>query len=279
MNNVSCVIFHPRQELILSNSEDKTIRVWDMAKRTGIQTFRREHDRFWIMAAHPEQNLFAAGMCSWKKNETNIASSTLSSTLKATIAVWLSLSWKESAQHMLHTRIRSFISRSVISGHTIFRTTAMCLSCLLGDPLLRIHAAWITILLKKPFCCVRWVTFLSLSSDDNRLTTCVVLWRRRKVAPMNFTRSPTTAGQEIRWSPFGVWVLLQFLLRATDLRSWKWRHRRYVNDIFISCLMVAFASDPCKEPEERDHQQDQRSFPHRYAIPRRPYLRAFAIRR
>lgn len=61
MNNVSCVIFHPRQELILSNSEDKTIRVWDMAKRTGIQTFRREHDRFWIMAAHPEKNLFAAG--------------------------------------------------------------------------------------------------------------------------------------------------------------------------------------------------------------------------
>ena len=61
-NNVSCVIFHPRQELILSNSEDKTIRVWDMAKRTIIQTFEREHDRFWIMAAHPEKNLFAAGL-------------------------------------------------------------------------------------------------------------------------------------------------------------------------------------------------------------------------
>ncbi len=60
-NNVSCVIFHPHQELILSNSEDKTIRVWDMSKRTGVQTFRREHDRFWILAAHPENNLFAAG--------------------------------------------------------------------------------------------------------------------------------------------------------------------------------------------------------------------------
>ena len=60
-NNVSCAIFHPRQELILSNSEDKTIRVWDLSKRTGIQTFRREHDRFWILTAHPEQNLFAAG--------------------------------------------------------------------------------------------------------------------------------------------------------------------------------------------------------------------------
>lgn len=60
-NNVSCVLFHPRQELIISNSEDKTIRVWDMSKRTISQTFRREHDRFWILAAHPELNLFAAG--------------------------------------------------------------------------------------------------------------------------------------------------------------------------------------------------------------------------
>jgi len=32
-NNVSCVLFHPRQELILTNSEDKSIRVWDMTKR------------------------------------------------------------------------------------------------------------------------------------------------------------------------------------------------------------------------------------------------------
>lgn len=60
-SNVSCVIFHPRQELILSNSEDKSIRVWDMTKRTTLHTFRREHDRFWILAAHPSLNLFAAG--------------------------------------------------------------------------------------------------------------------------------------------------------------------------------------------------------------------------
>lgn len=60
-NNVSCALFHPRHELMLSNSEDKTIRVWDMSKRTLIQTFRRESDRFWVLAAHPELNLFAAG--------------------------------------------------------------------------------------------------------------------------------------------------------------------------------------------------------------------------
>ena len=61
VNNVSCVLFHPKHELILSNSEDRTIRVWDISKRTGVQTFRRESDRFWILAAHSEQNLLAAG--------------------------------------------------------------------------------------------------------------------------------------------------------------------------------------------------------------------------
>jgi coatomer protein complex subunit alpha (xenin) len=60
-NNVCVSLFHPRHELILSVGEDKTIRVWDMGKRTAIQTFRREHDRFWSLIAHPELNLFAAG--------------------------------------------------------------------------------------------------------------------------------------------------------------------------------------------------------------------------
>ena len=32
-----------------------------MSKRTGVQTFRREHDRFWILTSHPEINLLAAG--------------------------------------------------------------------------------------------------------------------------------------------------------------------------------------------------------------------------
>ncbi|KAL9229178.1 hypothetical protein vseg_004674 [Gypsophila vaccaria] len=61
MNNVSSVLFHARQDIIVSNSEDKSIRVWDATKRTGLQTFRREHDRFWILTAHPEMNLLAAG--------------------------------------------------------------------------------------------------------------------------------------------------------------------------------------------------------------------------
>jgi coatomer protein complex subunit alpha (xenin) len=60
-NNVSCVLFHPKHELIVSNSEDRTIRVWDISKRMSVQTFRRETDRFWILAAHSDQNLLAAG--------------------------------------------------------------------------------------------------------------------------------------------------------------------------------------------------------------------------
>jgi len=60
-NNVSCVIFHPKKELIISNSEDRTIRVWDVTKRSGIHTFRRENDRFWVITAHRTSNLIAVG--------------------------------------------------------------------------------------------------------------------------------------------------------------------------------------------------------------------------
>lgn len=60
-NNVSCVLFHPREDLILSNGEDKTVKVWDLQKRTCLATFRQDHDRFWVLAAHPTLNLFAAG--------------------------------------------------------------------------------------------------------------------------------------------------------------------------------------------------------------------------
>lgn len=35
--------------------------MWDGTKRTCLHTFRREHERFWVLAAHPTLNLFAAG--------------------------------------------------------------------------------------------------------------------------------------------------------------------------------------------------------------------------
>lgn len=59
--NAEGCLFHPHQDLILSVGEDKTIRVWDLNKRTSVQSFKRENDRFWVIAAHPEINLFAAG--------------------------------------------------------------------------------------------------------------------------------------------------------------------------------------------------------------------------
>lgn len=59
--NANGCLFHPHQELILSAGEDKTIRVWDLNKRTAVNSFKRENDRFWVIAAHPEINLFAAG--------------------------------------------------------------------------------------------------------------------------------------------------------------------------------------------------------------------------
>ncbi len=45
-NNVSSVIFHPRADLIMSDSEDKSIRVWDLHKRTCLHTFRHDNDRY-----------------------------------------------------------------------------------------------------------------------------------------------------------------------------------------------------------------------------------------
>ncbi len=60
-NNVSCVMFVPKSNYMVSNSEDRSIRVWDISRRTAVQSFRRENDRFWILTAHPYQNLLAAG--------------------------------------------------------------------------------------------------------------------------------------------------------------------------------------------------------------------------
>lgn len=60
-NNVLGAIFHPKQDLIISTGEDKAIRIWDLTKRTAVASFKRDHDRFWVLSSHPELNLFAAG--------------------------------------------------------------------------------------------------------------------------------------------------------------------------------------------------------------------------
>lgn len=45
----------------MSNSEDKTIRVWDLNKRTCIDSFKIDTDRYWMLALHPQLNFVAAG--------------------------------------------------------------------------------------------------------------------------------------------------------------------------------------------------------------------------
>ncbi len=73
MNNVSAVLWHPRSDYILSDSEDRTLRIWDCAGATGsssgsssrgskcTMSIKKDNDRFWCLAAHPEMNIFAAG--------------------------------------------------------------------------------------------------------------------------------------------------------------------------------------------------------------------------
>ncbi|GEQ72313.1 hypothetical protein JCM33374_g6000 [Metschnikowia sp. JCM 33374] len=58
--NVLSATFHPSEDLIVSVSDDKTMRVWDMNRRTAVKQFRRDNDRFWMIAPHPNINLFAA---------------------------------------------------------------------------------------------------------------------------------------------------------------------------------------------------------------------------
>jgi len=61
LNNVSCAIFHPKKDIIISNSEDKSIRVWDISRQSAPACFRRDNDRYWILAAHSGRNMMAAG--------------------------------------------------------------------------------------------------------------------------------------------------------------------------------------------------------------------------
>jgi coatomer protein complex subunit alpha (xenin) len=45
----------------VSCAEDKSVKVWDFNKRRVLQTHKKDTDRFWITAVHPEQLIFAAG--------------------------------------------------------------------------------------------------------------------------------------------------------------------------------------------------------------------------
>lgn len=58
---MSCVLLHARKDLIMSTSEDGIFRVWDATKRTPLRKRVGLNSRLWILASHPEMDLFAIG--------------------------------------------------------------------------------------------------------------------------------------------------------------------------------------------------------------------------
>jgi len=57
----SCVLFHERLDVIITNSEDKTMRVWDLYSKNSVDTFTKSDGRYWTLASHPTVNYVAAG--------------------------------------------------------------------------------------------------------------------------------------------------------------------------------------------------------------------------
>lgn len=57
--NVCCVSYF--KDYIISNSEDRTIRVFEKRRSDQVMIFRRDTDRYWVLATLPQQNLIAAG--------------------------------------------------------------------------------------------------------------------------------------------------------------------------------------------------------------------------
>ena len=136
-NNVAGVLFHARQDVIVSASEDKTIRVWDMTKRTCISTFRREHDRFWFLASHPTMNLFAAGTLSSLFLPLTHLPSLLP--IKVTILVLSSSSWRENDPPTTFTMISATMYLKRRFAATISLLALILLSSLSSVDILAKH--------------------------------------------------------------------------------------------------------------------------------------------
>lgn len=59
-NSVTCVAFHLTEDLILSCSDDRTFRTWDLNRRIPVNVYKRENEKFWNIALHPNINLIGA---------------------------------------------------------------------------------------------------------------------------------------------------------------------------------------------------------------------------
>lgn len=60
-SNVSCVMFDKISGNLISNSEDKTTRIWNIESKTEIVTEKKDKARYWILAANRNGSLLASG--------------------------------------------------------------------------------------------------------------------------------------------------------------------------------------------------------------------------
>lgn|SRR3990167_987790 len=60
-NNVCCVVYNKKTDLVVSNSEDCTLKVWNRSTSIAIETFKRSGDKQWILDSHPTLPIIAAG--------------------------------------------------------------------------------------------------------------------------------------------------------------------------------------------------------------------------
>lgn len=60
-NNVSAIAFTPDGKHLISNSEDFTVRLWDLKSNACLHKFSIPEERQWAIAVHPELPLVASG--------------------------------------------------------------------------------------------------------------------------------------------------------------------------------------------------------------------------
>ena len=112
-------MFHPKLDYIISNSEDKTLRIWDLNKKSTIDKMTKENDRFWILATHPTIPLFAAGTDSelivFKLEDTRIPSASCLNNILFYFNNSVKI-WKEGITEKKNLCDVSFRSKSIKHG-------------------------------------------------------------------------------------------------------------------------------------------------------------------
>lgn len=59
--NVCSVVYNKKMDLVISNSEDFTMKVWNRSTGVCLETFKRSQEKQWILDSHPKLPLVATG--------------------------------------------------------------------------------------------------------------------------------------------------------------------------------------------------------------------------